>query len=79
MLRGSWSKTGFEHIISDRVSYLVINEGKVQDSPELSQLWRIDFPMERLSERRKGQKLGFTNRQYFQGKYMEILESHGLN
>jgi hypothetical protein len=59
MVRGPWSKAGFEHIISDGVSYLVVNEGKISDSPDFSQLWRIDFPMMRLSERRRGQKSGF--------------------
>jgi hypothetical protein len=78
-VRASWSKAGFEHVLSDGASYLVVNDGKIRDSPDFSQLWRIDFPMERLSERRSRQEWGFMNRQYFQGKYLEILESHELN
>jgi hypothetical protein len=63
----------------DGVSYLVVHEGKIRDSPDFSELWRIDFPMERLSERRRGQKWGFMNRQYFQGQHLEIFEYHGFS
>jgi hypothetical protein len=79
MVRGSWSKAEFEHIISDGIAYLIVNKGKIRDSRDFSQLWRIDFPMVRLSERRRGHKWGLMNRQYFQRKYLQILESHGLN
>jgi hypothetical protein len=35
-VRGSGSKAGFERIISDGVSYLVVNEGKIRDPPDFS-------------------------------------------
>jgi hypothetical protein len=35
--------------------------------------------MERPSERRRGQKWGLMNPQYFQTKYLETVESHGLS
>jgi hypothetical protein len=77
-VRNSWAKAGFEHCQRDGVSYLVINDGKIRDSPEFSEVWRKNFPIERLSARRRATKWGFMNRQYFKGKYLEILEGLGL-
>jgi hypothetical protein len=78
-IRASWVKAGFEYCKRDGAFYLLVNDGKIRDSPEFSEIWRINFPLEALSSRRRSQEWGFMNQQYFKGRYLEILSQEGVN
>jgi hypothetical protein len=55
--RASWKKAGFECCKLDNTFQLLVNDGKIRDSPEFAEIWRINFPLEELSARRRVQKM----------------------
>jgi hypothetical protein len=61
-VRTSWKKAGFEYCKLDDTFQLLVNDGKIRDLPEVAQIWRMNFPLEGLSARRRVQERGFTNR-----------------
>jgi hypothetical protein len=75
----AWVQAGFVYQKRDNAWHLVVNDGKTRDSPDFSELWHHNCPIEALSSRRRAQKWGFMNRQYFQGKYLKKVTRHGLN
>jgi hypothetical protein len=52
-VRDSWKKAGFEYCRLDDTSQSLVNHGKIRDSPELAEIWRMNFPLEGLSARRR--------------------------
>jgi hypothetical protein len=64
-VRASWKKAGFEYCKLDDTFQLLVNDGKIRDSPEFAEIWRMNFLLEWLSTRRTAQKWGLTNRQFF--------------
>jgi hypothetical protein len=51
-----------------------MNDGKIRDSPEFQEVWRIDYPVENIPARRKGAKWEFLNKEFFEGKYCGVLD-----
>jgi hypothetical protein len=77
--RSPWKKAGFESCKLDDTSQLLIYNGKIRDSPEFAEIWRMTFPLEGLSARRIVRKWGFMSRQFFKGRYLKILRQQGLD
>jgi hypothetical protein len=48
-------KAGFESCKRDDAFYLLVNDAKIRDSREFSEIWRINFPIEALLARRRQQ------------------------
>jgi hypothetical protein len=67
-IRDSWVKVGFESCKRDDAFDLLVDDRKIRDSPELSEIWRIAFPNEELSVPRKTQKRGFMHQQHFKAR-----------
>jgi hypothetical protein len=42
-------KTGFEDCQATEALFLLGNDGKIRDSPEFSEIWRVKFPIEEQS------------------------------
>jgi hypothetical protein len=78
-LRASWKKVGFEYCKLDDAFQLLVHDGKIRDSPEFTEIWRMSFPLEGSSARRRVQKWGFMNRQFFKGRYLRIPRQQGLD
>jgi hypothetical protein len=78
-VRASCKKAGFEYCKLDDTFQLLVKDGKIRDSPEFAEIWRMNFPLEALSARRRVQKWGFMNRQFFKGRYLKILRHQGLD
>jgi hypothetical protein len=72
-VRSSWEKTGFEFERRDGTWYLVVNEGKIRESPEFAEVWRVNHPEEQLSARRRQQPWGWINRQFFREKKLRTM------
>jgi hypothetical protein len=51
-VRRSWEKAGFGSVRRDVVCYLWVDEGRTRASPESVEVWQVDYPDERLSQRR---------------------------
>jgi hypothetical protein len=77
----------FDTGVRDHIEYcelddrfqLLVDDGKIRDSPEFAEIWRIDFPLEGLSARRRVDKWRFMNRQFFKGRYLKILRQRGFD
>jgi hypothetical protein len=78
-VRTSWKKAGFEYCKLDDTFQLLVNDGKIEDSPEFTEIWRMNFPLERLSDQRRVHKRGFMNRRFCTGRYLKILGQQRLN
>lgn len=68
-IRGSWEKTGFGYVKRDQTFYLYVNEQKIRSSPDFAELWQLDYPELQLTERRRQQKWGWLNQQFFREEY----------
>jgi hypothetical protein len=78
-VRASWRKGGFDYCKLDYTFQVLVNDGKIRDSLESTGIWRMTFPLERLSGRRRGQKWRFMNMQFSKGRYPKILRQQGLD
>jgi hypothetical protein len=54
-VRASWKKAGFESCKLEDTFQLLVDDGTIQDSPEFAEIWRMSFPLEGLSARRRVQ------------------------
>jgi hypothetical protein len=55
MVRTCWEKAGFAYMKNDGIFHLLVNDGKIPDSPEFQEGWRINYLVEELPARRRGQ------------------------
>jgi hypothetical protein len=78
-VRASWVKVGFQYCKRDVAFYFLVNDGKIRDSPEFSEIRCIISLIEKLSARRRAQQCRFINRQFFKGRYLKILEEQGFD
>jgi hypothetical protein len=46
----------------------------IQDSPEIQEVCRIDYPVENLPAQRREAKWGFPKEEFFEGKYHRMLD-----
>jgi hypothetical protein len=74
MGRSCWEKAGFEYAKMGEVFHLVVNDGKIRESSDFLEVWRINYPLEDLSCRRREQKWGCLNIDFFPAKYRGLLE-----
>jgi hypothetical protein len=65
-VRGSFRHAGFNYSKHPEGYYtLVFDEHKVRTSDTFREVWAIDFPLERLSQRRQASQWGFINSEAF--------------
>jgi hypothetical protein len=55
-VRASWKKAGFKYCKLDDTFQLLVNDGKIRDSLEFAEIWRMNFSLVGLSARRRVQK-----------------------
>jgi hypothetical protein len=67
-VRVSWKTAEFEHCKLDDTFQFLVNDGKIRDSPEFTEIWRMTFLLEGLSAWRRAIQWGFMNRQLFKGR-----------
>lgn len=70
-VRSSFVKAGFNYIKKGGSYFLQLNREKIEKSPSFQELWDINFPEEDLSTRRKNQKWGWINKEYFPKKFQK--------
>jgi hypothetical protein len=73
IVRSSWDKAGFAFERRDGTVYLCFRQAKLRESAEFCELWRIDYPEEKLSIRRRQQQWGWLNEPFFRVKYRAQL------
>jgi hypothetical protein len=54
--------------------HLLVNDGKIRESTDFLEVWRINYPLEDLSSRRREQKWGSLDIDFFTAKYRGLLE-----
>jgi hypothetical protein len=74
MVRSCWERAGFEYAKMGEVLHLVVNDGKITESTDFLEVWRIDYPLDNLSSRRREQKWRCLNIDFFTAKYCGLLE-----
>jgi hypothetical protein len=58
--------------------HLLFNDGKIRESTEFLEVWGISCPVEDLLSRRREQKRGCLNIDFFTAKYRGLLELHNV-
>jgi hypothetical protein len=53
MIRSCWEKEGFEYAKMGEAFHLLVNDGKIRESTDFLKVWRINYPLEDLSSRRR--------------------------
>jgi hypothetical protein len=53
MVRSCWEKAGFEYSKMCEAFHLLVNDGKIREWTDFLEVWRINYPLEDLSSRRK--------------------------
>jgi hypothetical protein len=74
MVRGYWEKAGLEDAKTGEAFHLLVNDGKIRESTDFLEVWRINHPLGDLSSRRREQKWGCLNIDFFTAKYRGLLE-----
>jgi hypothetical protein len=65
-IRGSFQHAGFTYEHVPGGGYVLgFNEDKVRESAAFKEVWDIDFPLERMSARRRSSRWGFINPEPF--------------
>lgn len=64
-VRSSFERAGFDYYKKGDLNYLKLNKQKIENSSGFRELWEIDFQEENLSARRRNQRRGWINEQYF--------------
>jgi hypothetical protein len=65
-VRACFVWAGFvNHKVSDGGYILEFDEGMICDSAEFRELWKIDFPLESMTPRRRATRWGFLNAESF--------------
>jgi hypothetical protein len=64
-VRSSWEKAGFGCVRCDGIYSFWADARRIRASPESVEVWQVDYPEERLSQRRRQQKWGFLNHGLF--------------
>ena len=72
-IRSSFSKAGFDYFKKDGKYYLKLNRQKIENSDAFKEIWQINYPEEELSTRRKNQKRGWLNQQYFSEEFQQQI------
>jgi hypothetical protein len=61
-----WVRQEKLHLLS------VSQGGKIRRGPEFQEVWRLDYPEARLSQRRRQQKSGWLNQSFFRKEYTDM-------
>lgn len=78
-IRGSWEKAGFIYQKRDQTFYLVIDEGRIRTAPDFQEIWNRDYPIGSLSARRRNQKWGWLNQEFFRVEFLEQINVSGVS
>ena len=73
-IRAAFEHTGFSYFLEDNVFYLKVEEDKIKNFKEFKEIWEINYPEENLSERRRNQRWGWINKDYFPAEFLENLQ-----
>jgi hypothetical protein len=74
MVRSCWEKAGFEYAKIGEAFHLLVNDGTIRESTDFLEVWRINYPVQDLSSRRREQKWGCLTIDFFTAKYRGLLE-----
>lgn len=72
-IRSSFKKAGFDYYQKDGKNYLKLNRSKIENSGNFKEVWNINYPEEKLSPRRRAQKRGWLNKQYFPKNFQDWI------
>ena len=73
-VRASFSNTGFEYHYIDDVQYIKVNQEFIRNIPEFKEAWNLDTQESEFSPRKRNQKWGWINKEYFDEKYQKLLD-----
>jgi hypothetical protein len=79
MVRSCWERAGFGYAIMGETFQLLVNDGKIRESTDFLEVWRINYPLEDLSSRKREQKCGCLNIDFFTDKYRDLLKQHDVD
>jgi hypothetical protein len=68
MIRASWEKASFSYHQRDGTFYLAVDKGRIRGAPDFCEIWERNYPIESLSAKRRNQKWGWVNQQFFRVK-----------
>jgi hypothetical protein len=52
----------------------MLDEEEIRTAPDFREIWERNFPIDRLSARRRNQKWGRLNQEFFQVKYLKQIQ-----
>lgn len=64
-VRSSFEKAGFKYFQKNGQNFLKFDRSKIENSSGFQEIWNIDYPESNVSTRRKNQKRGWVNKEYF--------------
>lgn len=70
-VRSAFRKAGFEYFEKDGLNYLKLNREKIEKSANFQEIWDFNYPEENLTPRRKKQKRGWINKEYFPEEFQQ--------
>ena len=73
-VRAAFTHTGFNQIEIDGVKYLQVDEDKIRNFSEFKEIWEINFPEENLTPRRKNQRWGWINEEFFPEEFRRMIQ-----
>jgi hypothetical protein len=76
-VRSAWVYSGFDCVKREGMWYLTVNEERIRESPEFKEVRDIDFPEQRLSQKRRSQKWGWINQSWFPKKFRDYVFGKG--
>jgi hypothetical protein len=74
MARSCWEKARFEYAKMGQAFHLLVNDRNFRESTDFLEVWRINYPVYDLLSRRREQKWGYLNIDFFTAKYHGLLE-----
>jgi hypothetical protein len=78
-IRGFGEKAGFIYQKRDQTFYLVIDEGRIRTAPDFQEIWNRDYPIGSLSAKRRNQKWGWLNQEFFRVEFLEQINVSGVS
>lgn len=65
IIRSSFKRAGFDYVNKGGLNYLQLNRTKIENSENFKEIWNFNYPEEKLTTRRRNQKWGWINKDYF--------------
>ena len=64
-VRSSFEKAGFKYFQKNGKNFMKFDRSKIENSSGFKEIWNIDYPEAKVSTRRRNQKRGWVNKEYF--------------